>query len=290
MTPSDHEALILDRAIDLMLAGGRAEGDPLIDEAADVLALVAEIPMSELARDDARRRMFAKPPRRLRRRVLWIAGVAAACIVSLASVAAAARNALPGDALFGLRRSAQSTKLVLTFSAPARASAQLARAQGDLAAARVRAAEGHIHEALDALGLFRTDLAAARREIATVSGGEGSSLDERANMLEQQADAFERGLTVEQAGVPDDGDSRSGATTGSDVEGRSGDRVDQPSSGDSTTQGSHEGDVSASSSPDGSTSISSDGGSGDGGHDGSSASPSPTTSSGSDGGGSGIDG
>ena len=278
MNTVERESLILDRAIDLMLAGGRPAADPLVDEAAAMLAAFTEIIPAPEARDAARTRMFAQHPRRVRRRVVWIAGVATAMMVLAGGVAAAARNALPGDPLYGVRRSMQTTRLVLTFGSTDRANQLLDRAAGDLAGARTLASGGRVRDALDALEAFRRDLIDARRAIASVGPADRATLQQRADTLEASADAFESALTSAENGSPTTSDRLRGGDDSGASELESHDSVSSDStSGDAKTSGDDETISSPQPSP------TSGDGSGGGSPDGdvrTSPSPSPTSSSG----------
>jgi hypothetical protein len=190
VTHIEREALALDEAIDALLSGRAAPALPLIDQAGRVLRSVESLPPST-GIDAARRRMFeadARPPRRWILRL--VAGVTAATVTCVGGVAFAARDARPGDALFGIHRAEQASRIALSANETARAEATLGRAAGDVADAEAFARAGLLQRATQALDIFWQDMDAARSAIASAPPDAQARLTARAADLVSKADAL----------------------------------------------------------------------------------------------------
>jgi hypothetical protein len=250
----EREALILDRAIDFMLAGGETViSESSMPEAAGVARAVASIPAPARAGEAYRAMMDAAvvgfaPRRRFR----WFAAVPLAAMLCVGGVAYAARNAAPGDALWSLRRGAQASRVVFAGSEAARADARLDRAAGDLALAR-RLAAGR--EARSALKIFWTDLNGARSAIALLPAADRAPRLARADALAADAAAFEELLETRAfrdgsgSASPDDGNRGPGSVSDdSSGSGTSGSSSGSDSSGSGSGESGSGSDDSRSSS------------------------------------------
>jgi hypothetical protein len=104
------------------------------------------------------------------RHLLWASAVAAMLLISLGGVFAAAANAQPGEALYGLRRFEQNVRSQLTTNAADRTQLHLDNAQVALKAFDTAAAQ-HEHGArlTDALDTFVGEYSAASASLAEVT-------------------------------------------------------------------------------------------------------------------------
>ena len=132
--------LVLDEALQMMAAGAsRDECLARFSEHAEVLttllaaAEVARaglhaddpIPAPDLARGRRRFLLAARPPRRSPYEVLRLAtALALTFVLAFVGVAAASASALPGDALYPVKRGLESAQLALTLNPAARATLQ----------------------------------------------------------------------------------------------------------------------------------------------------------------------
>jgi uncharacterized protein DUF5667 len=276
---------LLDRAIDEIIAGRSpdtaaygADEVGLAVRAARLASAARAVPVST-GRADIRRHILttaleAKPQRRLSR---WIVLIPTTVLLLGGGIAVAARKAVPGDALYSVRRGISAMRLAVALGDHAKAVALLDRAVGTLSDAEHLASAGRQSKAQKALRVFAGDLASARAEIARIDAAGRGDLSSRADTLEARAkvvaNSIESGTANDNHGPGNnDGnqpgesksgpsDSGNGGKRGEDNSGPSG------SSGGDERSGSSKHDSSGKKSSDGSGSSSEGHGSG-GGHEG----------------------
>ncbi len=156
-----------------------------------------------------------KPRRSSARGRLAVAAAAALCLVlSLAGMSLLlSRDALPGDALYGMKRTAESASLGFTFSDESKALKRLEFATARISELETLAdkytADGPLGAYLTALTDFDADAAAGSRELSTV----GANSDERVlGTLEEWAAAQTARLTELRPRLPEAAVTRSVAT------------------------------------------------------------------------------
>ena len=182
-----------DRMRAAVLAGLRAQaaGDGATAEAAGAAPDRAEPAGGAIAPGRRRRSAVAT----MHGRLLVSAAAALCLVVALSAMSLVlARGALPGDALYGVKRSAESAQLGLTFGDEARgfkhlefASARVDEIEELLARTGGTAAAEDAGRYLTALGAFDDDAAAGARLLAgTVNDREGNQLGTAQAWAEQQ--------------------------------------------------------------------------------------------------------
>lgn len=125
---------------------------------------------------------LARPPRSEARRRLAVAAVAALCLLlSLAGVSVLmSRDALPGDTLYGIKRTAESALLGFTFDEESRALRHLESATARITEMGTlvdrHSGDGPLGDYLIALTDFDADAAAGSRELTSF----GANSDQRA--------------------------------------------------------------------------------------------------------------
>lgn len=250
----------LDRAIDAIVAGDLTSSHS--DEAAAAASLMtmsSQIPVSA-GRADVRRAVLtaAAPQRRpWLRRGLVLAPVAAS--LAFSGVAVAARTALPGDALYQVRRGLQAVRVAVAIGDQSKAIALLDRAERDVADAERALARSRESDARNALRAFAADMATARSEIARLDAATALPLTQRADALQARADAAAARARDDDSGDDSnsgsgDDDSNSGSGSGDD-DSNSG----SGSGGDDSNSGSGSGDDDSNSGPGGDDSGSNSG-------------------------------
>lgn len=270
----------LDRAIDAIVAGDLSSSPSAeATVAASLMTMASQIPLSS-GRAGVRRAVLtvAAEPRRPRlRRALVLAPVAAS--VAFSGVAVAARMALPGDALYQVRRGMQAVRVAVAIGDQSKAVALLDRAERDVVDAERAFARGRESDARKALRAFAADIATARSEIARLDAAVAAPLTERADALQSRADRVAAG--AEDEGDNDDGsdDSNSGSGSGDD-DSNSGSGSDDSGSDDSGSDDSNSGPGSDDSGSD--DSGSDDSGSSGGSSSGSGSDDDSSSGSGSD--------
>lgn len=260
----------LDRAIDAMVAGDltSSHSDEAV-AAASLMTMASQIPVSA-GRSDVRRAVLtaaAAPRRPWLRRGLVLAPVAAS--LAFSGVAVAARTALPGDALYQVRRGMQAVRVAVAIGDHSKAVALLDRAERDVVDAERALARGRESDARKALRAFAADIATARSEIARLDAAVAAPLTERADALQSRADRVAAGAEDEGEGPSGSDDSNSGSGSGDD-DSNSGSGSDDSGSDDSGSDDS--GSDDSNSGPGSDDSGSDDSGSDDSGSSGGSSS------------------
>ncbi|HWO62111.1 MAG TPA: DUF5667 domain-containing protein, partial [Umezawaea sp.] len=158
-----------------------------------------------------------EPRRSSARGRLAVAAAAALCLVlSLAGMSLLlSRDALPGDALYGMKRTAESASLGFTFGDESKALKRLEFATARLAELETLVdkygTDGPLGAYLTALTDFDADAAAGSRELAVI----GANSDERVlGTLDEWARAQSARLTDLRARLPEAAVTRSAASLG----------------------------------------------------------------------------
>lgn len=157
------------------LAAGRTptpDDDGLLVAAAGIRRIVAAAPPSP-RRDFLREHVLQTVPRKRSNKLRVIALGLAACLgTGVPSVALAARNAMPGDPLYGLRRAMQEVRVGVTLDDTSKAETLVARVEGDLEQAIRLAGKGDLDDAAQALNVLAEDLERARGAVEGIDPDE----------------------------------------------------------------------------------------------------------------------
>jgi hypothetical protein len=200
--------------------------DPRVQTARRLEALATSLPAVNPALLDRARASAAAPVGpSWRSRVL-----VAAVVIALAAgvVGNAARTALPGDALWDVRRVGQVVRYQLTFSPDGKADLLLSQAEGALQAARELAEAGASERAVEALSIAAERIVSARTVGATVSEANRARVAERLEKAEKEHGAIDD---------PDDHDRGNGNDNESDADKDRGRGNDDRTDGDDKDKG-----------------------------------------------------